>query len=165
MDFSFHTFANEIPSLFLDWPSELQFGWHLGRLVSKKRHYRTFHEWSVCCAYIALFGAAWCRLVFFIILQGQATGIRAFVDWPSSSNVHMGMTYPISLFFHGNSNSIEISFHSHLDSDTVIATKFSTCHDSCAVLACAKNYCNLMASNGSTARRIFHRISIAGKNR
>ena len=29
-------------------------------------------------------------------------------------------------FFHRNSNSMEISFHSHLDSNTVIATKFCT---------------------------------------
>ena len=30
-----------------------------------------------------------------------------------------------------------ISFHSHLDSNTVIATNFCTWHDSCAVVACA----------------------------
>ena len=66
-------------------------------------------------------------------------------------------------FFHRNSNSMEISFHSHLDSNTVIATKFCTWHDSCAVVACAKICCDLMASNGITARRSFHRIWIAGK--
>ena len=39
---------------------------------------------------------------------------------------------PVSLpFFHRNSNSMEILFHSHLDFNTVIATKFCTCHDSC----------------------------------
>ena len=58
---------------------------------------------------------------------------------------------------------MEISFHSHLDSNTVIATKFCTWHDSCAVVACAKICCDLMASNGITARRSFHRIWIAGK--
>ena len=68
-----------------------------------------------------------------------------------------------NVFFHRNSNSMEISFHSHLDSNTVIATKFCTWHDSCAVVACAKICCDLMASNGITARRIFHRIWIAGK--
>ena len=33
---------------------------------------------------------------------------------------------------------MEISFHSHLDSNTVIATKLCTWHDSCAVVACEK---------------------------
>ena len=42
------------------------------------------------------------------------------------------------VIFHRNSNSMEISFHSHLDANTVIATKFCTWHDSCAVMACAK---------------------------
>ena len=41
------------------------------------------------------------------------------------------------LVFHCNSNSMRISFHSHLDSNIVIATKFCTCHDSTAVVACA----------------------------
>ena len=65
--------------------------------------------------------------------------------------------------FHRNSNSTEISFHSHLDSNSVIATKFCTWHDSCAVVAFAKMCCDLMASNGITARRRFHRIWFAGK--
>ena len=58
---------------------------------------------------------------------------------------------------------MEISFHTHLDSNIVIATEFCTWHDSCAVVACAKMCCNLMASNGITAKRSFHRIWIAGK--
>ena len=66
-------------------------------------------------------------------------------------------------FLHRNSNSMEISFHSHLDSNSMIATKFCTWHDSYAVVACAKICCDLMASNGVMARRSFHRISIAGK--
>ena len=51
---------------------------------------------------------------------------------------------PVSLtVFHRNSNSMEISFHSHLDSNTVIATKFCTWHDSC------RGMCkNLLRSNG-----------------
>ena len=66
-------------------------------------------------------------------------------------------------FFHRISNSMEISFHSHLDSVRTIATKFCTCHGSCAVVACAKVCCDLMTSNGITARRSFHRIWIARK--
>ena len=58
---------------------------------------------------------------------------------------------------------MEISFHSHLDSNTVIATKFCTWHDICAVVACAKICCDVMASNGVMARRSFHRVWIAGK--
>ena len=71
---------------------------------------------------------------------------------------------PVSLrFFHHNSNSMEISFHFHLDSNTVIATKLCTWHDSCAVVACAKICCDLMASSRVMARRCFHRIWFAGK--
>ena len=66
-------------------------------------------------------------------------------------------------FFRRISNSMEISFHFHLQSNRVIAIKFCTWHDSCAVVACAKIYRDLMASNGITARRSFHRIWIAGK--
>ena len=58
---------------------------------------------------------------------------------------------------------MEISFHSHLNSNTVIPTKLCTWHDSCAVVACAKICCDLMASNGITARWSCHRIWIAGK--
>ena len=58
---------------------------------------------------------------------------------------------------------MEILFHSHLDSNTVIATKFCTWHDSCAVMACAKICCDLMSGNGITARPSFYRIWIAGK--
>ena len=65
--------------------------------------------------------------------------------------------FPSQFKFVGN------SFHSHLDSNTVIATKFCTWHDSCAVVACAKICCDLMASNGVMARRSFHRIWIVGK--
>ena len=58
---------------------------------------------------------------------------------------------------------MEIPFHSHFESNRVIATKFCTWHDSCAVVACAKICRDLMASSGITARRSFHRIWIAGK--
>ena len=45
----------------------------------------------------------------------------------------------------------------------MIATKFCTWHYSCAVVACAKICCDLMANNGITAS--FHRIWIAGKEK
>ena len=70
----------------------------------------------------------------------------------SSEVVQQG---PVSLtFFHCNSNSMEILFHSHLGSNTVIDTKFCTWHDSCR---------DLMASNGVMARRSFHQIWIVDK--
>ena len=56
-----------------------------------------------------------------------------------------------------------ISIRSHLYSNAVIAAKFCTWHDSCAVVACAKICCDLMASNRVIAKRNFHRIWIAGK--
>ena len=58
---------------------------------------------------------------------------------------------------------MEISLHSHLESNIVIATKFCTWYDSCAVVACAKICRDLVASNGIAAIRSFHRIWIAGK--
>ena len=85
--------------------------------------------------------SVWTTAVFSQVEVGSRTG-------PRFTNV----------FFHRNSNSMEISFYSHLDSITVIATKFCTWHDSCAVVACAKICCDLMASNGVIARRSFYRI-------
>ena len=68
----------------------------------------------------------------------------------------------LTVFFR-NSNSMEILFHSYLDSNIVIATNFWIWHDSCAVVACAKNCCDLVASSGITPTRNFHRIWIAGE--
>ena len=65
--------------------------------------------------------------------------------------------------FHRISNSMEISLHSHLESNRVIATKFCTWHDSCAVVAFAIICRDLIASNGITAIRSFHRIWIPDK--
>ena len=57
---------------------------------------------------------------------------------------------------------MEILFHSHLAFNKAIATKFCTWHDSCAVVACAKVCCDLMANNRIEARRSFSRNWIAG---
>ena len=83
---------------------------------------------------------------------------HASIPWYSSPLSWSPLLGPISLtVFHRNSNSMEISFLSHLDSNRVIATKYCTWHDSCAIC------CDLMAGNGIMARRNFHRIWIAGK--
>ena len=59
---------------------------------------------------------------------------------------------------------MEILFHSHLDSNRVIATKVRTWHDSCAVVACVNFCCDLMASNEITARRISIEFELRAKN-
>ena len=46
----------------------------------------------------------------------------------------------------------------------VIAAKFCTCHDSCAVMACAKICSDLINKNWITTKWIFNRIWIANKN-
>ena len=48
---------------------------------------------------------------------------------------------------------MKIAFNSHLNCNIVITTKFCTWHDSCAVMVCAKNCSNLIASNGIAADR------------
>ena len=46
----------------------------------------------------------------------------------------------------------------------VIATKFYTCHGSCAVEACAKICCNLMSRNRIIVTLSFYQIWSLGKN-
>ena len=55
---------------------------------------------------------------------------------------------------------MEIALCSHPDSDQRIVTKFCTWHDSCAVVACARICCNLMASNWIIGRQTLHQIWI-----
>ena len=64
---------------------------------------------------------------------------------------------PVSLIFHRISNSMEISLHSHLESNRVIATKFCTWHDSYAVVACAK-ICPSDGQQRNYSKTKFHRI-------
>ena len=63
-------------------------------------------------------------------------------------------------FFHPNSNSMELLFCSHLSCRRVIAMKFCTWHDSCAVVACVKFCSNIKYYNGVTWKPIFHWIWI-----
>ena len=74
------------------------------------------------------------------------------MSWKPVSGPHFTNGFSIA-----NSNSKEISFHSHIDSNTVIATKFCTWHDSCAVVACANICCDLLASDEIMARQNLHR--------
>ena len=50
---------------------------------------------------------------------------------------------------------IQISFCSHPNSIGVIATQFCTCHDSCAVVVCAKFCCNILASKWDYSKNSF----------
>ena len=61
-------------------------------------------------------------------------------ELPSSTDPYFGYWAPFHWrLFHYNSNSMEISFHYSLYSNTVIAIQFFKWHDSCVVVACAKN--------------------------
>ena len=51
---------------------------------------------------------------------------------------------------------MKISFYSHPNSDAVIATKFSTWHDSCIVVACAKFCCDMITNSWITAKWNLH---------
>ena len=66
--------------------------------------------------------------------------------------------------FHHNSNSQEISLCSHPSCNEVIATKFCTCHDSCAVMACAKFCSDMILCNDLTLKPIFYWICITMEN-
>ena len=59
---------------------------------------------------------------------------------------------------------MEISFSSHLNCSKVIAIKFCTWHDSCAVVASEKFCRNMTPYNGVTLKPIFHRICIMMEN-
>ena len=65
---------------------------------------------------------------------------------------------PFHRFFHHNSNSIKISFCSHPCCSEVIAMKFCTWHDSCAVMPCAKFSSDTMPYNGVKLKPIFHQM-------
>ena len=55
---------------------------------------------------------------------------------------------------------MKTSFCSHSYSDNVITVKFCACHDSCAVMACAKICSDTVAVNGIAVKWNFHHIWI-----
>ena len=55
---------------------------------------------------------------------------------------NLSLSWDVTRFCYRNLNSMENSFHSHLVSNTVIATKFNTWHDNCAVESCT-NICSI----------------------
>ena len=57
-----------------------------------------------------------------------------------------------------------ISLCSHSSCHEMIATKFYTCHDGCAVMACEKFYSDIVPQHGVTLKPIFHRIWISREN-
>ena len=68
-------------------------------------------------------------------------------------------------FFHCYSNSMDILFCSHPSCSEVIAIKFCTWHDSCAVMACAKFVVVWYPTNGVILKPIFQRFELWWKNR
>ena len=74
-----------------------------------------------------------------------------------------GPFHDFQRFFHRNSNSVEISFCSHPSYNQVIAMKFYTWHDSCAVVACAKFCSDIVPYSGVTLRLILSNLNYDGK--
>ena len=69
---------------------------------------------------------------------------------------------PISrTIFHRYSNSTKKSFCSYPSCCEVPAIKFFTWHDSCAIMACARFYSDMILHNGVTLKTVFHRIWIS----
>ena len=66
----------------------------------------------------------------------------------------------LQTIFHHNVNSIEISFYSKSVPDNHIATKFCTCHDSLAVMACAKFCSDCYVRIGIRAKWIIRQVWI-----
>ena len=65
-------------------------------------------------------------------------------EWMQLSPVRYMPGAPFIIVFHCNSNSMKIFFCSHSNFQGMITTKLCTCHDSCAVMACATVYSDLM---------------------
>ena len=67
-------------------------------------------------------------------------------------------------FSHQNSNLLEISFYSFANLSKILTTKYCTCHDSIAVIACAKNCSDLVHGSLTILRRIYHETCILYTN-
>ena len=81
------------------------------------------------------------------------------MSWISS---HLAIRRPP---FIGNSKCMEISLWSDAKSDKVIATKLCTCHDSWAVVTCAKFGSNRICRGVITTKQILVRIEFRWNDR
>ena len=63
------------------------------------------------------------------------------------------LTMLLVIFPHHDWNLVKLLYGSHQNDGEVIATKFWICHDSCAVVACAKICRDLKAKDGVTSHR------------
>ena len=95
------------------------------------------------------FGQSYCHL-------GQPWGIR--VNTSNCSSKNRGPFH--ERFFHCNSNSMENQFQCNSTAEYRIVIKFCTCHDSTAVLPCAKFHSDQFVSTWMNAEWTFHRIWI-----
>ena len=83
-----------------------------------------------------------------------------------AQGLEMLSTYPSPFhkqFFHHHSNSLETSLSSHPSCTEVIAMKFCTLHDICAVVARAKFCINIIIYIRVTLKPIFHQLNYDGK--
>ena len=136
-----------------------------------------FYEWKVLY-FDSNFTDVWSQAtnwqkVSIVLGNGLVPSRQQAITWTNVGLVHWRMyicmsvnqglvsltVFPSQFKFDGNFVSLSP------DSNTVIVTTLCTWHDSCAVVAVAKWCCDVMVSNGITARRSYHRIWIAEKNR
>ena len=80
--------------------------------------------------------------------------------WHLATKEHPTMGPFHKQFFYHISNSMEIPLCSHPCCNEVIAMKFCTGYNSCAVLACAKFCSDMIHYRGVTWKSIFHLIQI-----
>ena len=94
-------------------------------------------------------------VVHAMIILTKIYHVRSLTNWPLCYRDPFHKR-----FFHHNSNSMEISFSSNSVTDDYIATKFGTCHDSPAVVSCAKYCSDHYVSIWMRAKWNFHHIWI-----
>ena len=110
-----------------------------------------------------IYGSSWSGLI------KAASSLSWYWQWLAGAGLscEKPVTWPGARFTNSFSIAIQIRWKFCFTLTSILIawwlSKFCTWHDSCAVVACAKICCDLMASNGITIRRSFHRIWTAGK--
>ena len=95
-------------------------------------------------------------------VQGYSCTTGVIVGTPGSPQTpHWGKAIPQpkgSCHWGSNFNLMGISLFCHPNYNHLITTKFCTCHDSIAVVACAKFCSNIRSRNEATMKWIFYQI-------
>ena len=84
-------------------------------------------------------------------------------QWEAAGNNNNNGDRHTSAFSLEISNFMEITFCSYLNTNNIITTKFCTCHDSTAVMICAKFCSDPIVRNSMTALWYFHNIGISSE--